>query len=492
MPADVPLPVGIVTFLLTDIVGSTKLWEESPDLMPDVLARHDALARALVEANHGVLIKSRGEGDSLFCVFESAANAVSAACSMQRALLMEPWAVQTSLQVRMALHSGEVTLRDGDYYGPTINRCARLRAIAVGGQILLTEAAAKRASGGLPPGASLTTPFERKLKDLNQSENIYQLRHPELPILELSATQPNNLPQQNTSFEGREKDLSKVKTLLHGSRMVTLTGEGGSGKTRLALQTAADLLDEEGDGIWFANLAALSNGDLVPQTVASVLEVREVAQNPLTQTIIQSLRDKHVLLILDNCEHLLTACALFCQAVLAACPHVRILTTSREGVGVSGETTYRIPSLSLPPSSKPATAQNVLESEAARLFVVRARAAQPAFHLTDANAHAIAQICTRLDGIPFAIELAAARIRALPVEQIAVRLDDRFRLLTGGARTALPRQQTLRATLDWSYALLSPEEQTLLKRLSVFSGGWTLEAAEAVCADTDDTDDSEA
>ena len=484
-PVAAALPEGIVTFLLTDIEGSTSLWENYPDLMPDVLARHDALARAVVEENNGVLVKSRGEGDSLFCVFAQTPNAVATACAMQRALLVEPWSVQESLRVRMAIHSGEVTLRDGDYYGATVNRCARLRAIAVGGQILLTEPAATRAAGGLPPGAFLTTPFERKLKDLNQPENIYQLRHPELPYLELSATQTNNLPQQNTSFEGREKEMNAVRDLLKSSRMVTLTGEGGSGKTRLALQVAAEILDEDGDGIWFVNLAPLTDPDLAPQAVADALGIREEMQKSLTQSITHHLRDKQVLLILDNCEHLLTACALLAQAVLTQCARVRILATSREGVGVSGETTYRIPSLSLPDTNKPLTLKNVMPSEAVRLFVVRAQAAQPTFQLTPANAASVAQICTRLDGIPFALELAAARVRALPVEQIAARLDDRFRLLTGGARTALPRQQTLRATLDWSYALLSPEEQTLLKRLSVFSGGWTLEAAEVVCADAD-------
>lgn len=483
MPPAAALPTGTVTFLMTDIEGSTTLWDKYPDAMPDALARHDALARAVVEENNGVLVKNRGEGDSLFCVFGQASDAVATACSMQRALLMEPWPIRESLRVRMAVHTGEVTLRDGDYYGATVNRCARLRAVAVGGQILLTEAAAKLAGHNLPPNASLTTPFERPLKDLSQPENIYQIRHPELPIFDLSLAQSNNLPQQNTSFEGREKELTGVRSLLQTSRMVTLTGAGGSGKTRLALQVAADVLDDEGDGVWFVELAPISDPALVSQAVAGVLKVREEAQKPLTQTIIDNLRGKRVLLLLDNCEHLLTASAVFVDAVLKACSHIRIMATSREGLGVSGETTYRIPSLSLPNTKIAPTPDNLLQSEAVRLFTVRAQAAQPSFHLTLANSSAVAQICTRLDGIPFALELAAARVRALPVEQIAARLDDRFRLLTGGARTALPRQQTLRATLDWSYGLLSPEEQTLLRRLSVFAGGWTLEAAEAVCAD---------
>jgi predicted ATPase len=287
-----------------------------------------------------------------------------------------------------------------------------------------------------------------------------------------------------TSFIGRDKEIEEVKRLLETTRLLTVTGSGGAGKTRLGLQVASDLLDDtEWDGIWFVELASLADPSLVPQAAASALGVREEPGRPLIQTLTDYIQPRKILLILDNCEHLLDACAHFADTLLKSCPKLRILASSREGLGITGETTYRIPSLSVPDQKKSPTAESIAGFESVKLFVERSQSAQPGFSVTDQNAAAVSQLCVRLDGIPLALELAAARVKAMSVEQIASRLDDRFRLLTGGSRTALPRQQTLRAMIDWSYDLLSEKEKTLLNRLSVFAGGWTLEAAEKVCSD---------
>jgi class 3 adenylate cyclase len=480
------LPTGTVTFLLTDVEGSTKLWEDHPEEMRTALARHDGIASAIVAAHEGVVIKSRGEGDSLFTVFGRASDAVQAACALQQAFYSEAWPEETPIRVRMALHTGEADLRDGDYYGTTVNRCARLRAIGHGGQILLSQATESLVRDSLPEGATLRDAGAYVLKDLRRSaEQVFQLIHAGLPAVlsPLRSLQPNNLPQQLTSFIGREKEIGEIRELMGKTRLLTVTGAGGSGKTRLALEAAADLLLGEGDGAWLVELAPLSDPALTPQSVASTLGVREEPGRPVTETLVDHLRSKRVLILLDNCEHLLTACASLAETLLRNCPHVRILATSREGLGITGETTYRIPSLSVPDTKDAAKADSLARFEAVQLFMDRAQAAQPGFTLNDTNAPAVAQICVRLDGIPLAIELAAARVKAMSVDQIAARLDDRFRLLTGGSRTALPRQQTLRAMIDWSYDLLTEKEQVLLRRLSVFAGGWTLEAAEKVCAD---------
>jgi class 3 adenylate cyclase len=486
------LPTGTITFLMTDVEGSTKLADNHPAAMQEALARHDALAGEIVGGHGGTVVKSRGEGDSLFCVFALASDAVGAALALQQAYQAEPWPAPVApLRVRMGLHTGDATLRDGDYFGGTVNRCARLRAVGHGGQVLLSQTTYELVRDALPGGAGVKDLGTHGLRDLNRAEQIYQLLHPLLPAdfppLRSQENLPNNLPIQTTSFVGREREIAEVKALLGRTRLLTLTGSGGAGKTRLSLQVAADLLDQYADGVWLAELAPLTDPNLVPQTVAQVLGVREEPGRTITQTLVDYLRPKKLLLLLDNCEHLLTACAQLADTLLRACPDLRILASSREGLNIAGETTYRIPSLSLPPvgagQSVPSTPESLSQYEAVRLFIERAQSAQPSFTVTNQNAPAVAQLCYRLDGIPLAIELAAARVRALPVEQIAARLDDRFRLLTGGSRTALPRQQTLRALIDWSYDLLSPEEQTLLRRLSVFAGGWTLEAAEAVCAD---------
>jgi predicted ATPase/class 3 adenylate cyclase/Tfp pilus assembly protein PilF len=489
-PGSAPL-TGPITFLLTDIEGSTRLWESHPEPMRAALARHDVLAAAIIAEHHGSLVKSRGEGDSLFAVFPSATDALAAACSLQQALVAEPWPQQTPLRVRVALHSGAADHRGGDYYGPAVNRCARLRAVAHGGQILLSQTTRDLVGSDLPEGASLRDLGLHRLKDLQQPEHLFQLLHPSLPadfppLRSLEAFR-HNLPAQLTRFIGREQQIAEVKQLLPGTRLLTLTGAGGCGKTRLALQLAADLIEEYPDGVWLVELAALADPDLVPQAVATALGVREEPGRAMMETLQDHLRARTLLLVLDNCEHLLGACARLAEALLRRCPSLRIIASSREGLGIGGEVIYRVPSLSLPGERRGegATTDELLQYEAVRLFVDRAVAGQPRFTLTSQNRAAVAQVCRRLDGIPLAIELAAARVKALPVEQIAARLDDRFRLLTGGSRTALPRQQTLRALIDWSYDLLSEKEGALLRRLSVFVGGWTLVAAESVCAGGD-------
>ena len=388
----------------------------------------------------------------------------------------------------MALHTGAAEERGGDYFGEPLNRVARLMAAGHGGQTLLSGATQELTRDHLPEAAALRDLGERRLRDLRRPEQVFQLLHPALPadfppLRSLdNPGLPNNLPLQVTSFIGREKQVEEVKALLTNTRLLTLTGAGGGGKTRLSLQAAADLLDQYFDGVWLVELAALSDPALVPQAAANVLGVKEVPGQPISLALTEWLKTKRLLLILDNCEHLLTACATLATDLLRSCPDVHILTSSREPLSVAGEQTYRVPSMTLPDAQEAQTVESLSQYEAVRLFIERTKAVQPSFAVTDGNAPAVAQVCWRLDGIPLAIELAAARVRSLSAEGISRRLDDRFRLLTGGSRTALPRQQTLRALIDWSYDLLTEPEKGLLRRLSVFAGGWTLAAAEAVCA----------
>jgi predicted ATPase/class 3 adenylate cyclase len=487
-----------VTFLLTDIEGSTRLWEEHPDAMRAALARHDLLLTEGIEQRGGVVVKSRGEGDSLFAVFTRAPDALAAACALQQALVTEPWPAQTPLRVRIAVHADVAEQRDGDYYGPAVNRCARLRKVAHGGQVLVSQATAQRVQNTLPGEIVLRDLGAHRLKDLQHPEHIFQLLHPHLPaefppIRSLDAL-PNNLPRQLTSFIGRQQEMADVKRLLATTCLLTLTGAGGCGKTRLALQVAADLVEEYTDGVWLVELALVSDGALLPQRVASALGVREEPGRPLMATLLDYFHSRELLLILDNCEHLVEACAQLAEGLLRACPGLRVLASSREALGIAGEVAWRVPPLSLPPPRSRITGRRLprtgadlvsvlAEYEAVRLFIERATAVMPSLTLTERTAPSVAHVCQRLDGIPLAIELAAARVKLLSVEQIAARLDDCFRLLTGGSRTALPRQQTLRAAIDWSYELLSGTERALLRRLSVFAGGFTLGAAETVCGE---------
>jgi predicted ATPase/class 3 adenylate cyclase len=498
------LPTGTVTFLFTDIEGSTQLWELYPDQMRATLIRHDRIIEGIVGLHGGSVVRPRGEGDSRFAVFSRATDAVTAAAAMQQALHAEPWPAPVSLQVRLALHTGEADLREGDYYGSAVNRCARLRAVAHGGQALVSNATQQLVHDSLPEGVTLQDLGEHRLKDLQRPERIFQVVAPGLPAdfppLKSLDNLPNNLPVQLTSFVGREREMEEVKRLLapesaqvpppagsaphprEGTRLLTLTGPGGTGKTRLALQVAAQLLDSYPDGVWLVELAPVADALLVPQAVALALGVREVTGSSQTDRLVDHLRPKTTLLLLDNCEHVVEECARLVGALLGTCQHLSVLASSREPLGIGGELPYRVPSLSLPDPGGLPDLDTLPQYEAVGLFIERAHIVEPSFELTEQNAAAVTEICRRLDGIPLALELAAARVRVLSVEQIAARLDDRFRLLTGGSRTAVPRQQTLQAAMDWSYDLLSDQERALLRRLSVFMSGWSLEGAEAVCA----------
>jgi predicted ATPase/class 3 adenylate cyclase len=470
------------TFLFTDIEGSTQLWERNPEAMQAALARHDSILRQAIESHSGHIFKT--VGDSFCAAFPNAPDAVLAALDAQRAIQAENWG-ETTIKVRMGLHSGTAEVRDNDYFGPTLNRVARVMAAGHGGQTLLSATTRELVQPNLPKDAELRDMGERGLKDLIRPEHIYQLTaaglqsdFPPLKTLEAFRT---NLPVQLTNYIRREKEFGIVKNLMAEHRLVTLIGTGGTGKTRLSLQIAADLLDIFPDGVWFVEFAPLADAALIAQTVLTTLGLREEPGRPVLETLTQYLGSKEVLLILDNCEHLIAAVAQFAEAVLHACPSLRLLANSREALGIFGEKTYYVRSLSIPDAHMAQSVENIMQYEAVRLFVDRAQTALSGFSITPANVSAVAQICAHLDGIPLAIELAAARVKMLKVEQIAERLEDRFRFLSGGSRTALPRHQTLRAMIDWSYDLLPEAERILLRRLSVFTGSWNLEAAETIC-----------
>ena len=478
------LPTGTVTFLFTDIEGSTKLWEQFPDAMKAALARHDAILQEAIQQNNGYLVKTTGDG--CLAAFHTAPEALDAALTLQHALSTEAWPSDTPLNVRAALHTGAAELRDNDYFGSTLSRAARLLAIGWGGQTLLSTASQELVRDTLPLHITLLDLGQHRLKDLQRPETVFQVAHPHLPrdfpplrSLDNPALL-NNLPQQMTSFIGREAAIEDVKGLLKTSRLLTLTGSGGSGKTRLSLQVAAEMLDGEGDGVWFVELAPLAEDTLVPQTVANVLGVKEEMGKTILQSLVEHLKSKRILILLDNCEHLVNAAAQLADTLLKQCPNIILLATSREVLNIAGETQYRVPPLALPNPKQIQTVESLSQYEAVRLFIARALQAQTSFAVTNENAPALAQLCVQLDGIPLAIELAAARVRSLSVEEINGKLDNRFRLLTGGLRTALPRQQTLRALIDWSYDLLNEQEKAFLCRLSVFAGGWVLAAAEQV------------
>lgn len=481
------LPSGTVTFLFTDIEASTQLWESHPEAMRAALARHDRLLRQIIEANEGYVFRT--VGDAFCSAFPTVPSALAAALAAQRALSAEPWGT-TPIRVRMALHPGAADERDGDYFGPPLNRVARLLAAAHGGQVLLSAPTHELAAGQLPRDVHLRDLGEHELKGHARPEHIFQLLAPDLPTdfppLPTLRTRPTNLPGQLSSFIGREEELAGVNRLLSKTRLLTLTGSGGVGKTRLALQAAADALDAYPDGVWWVELAPLADPLLVPQAVAAALGVRDSPGRPLTTVLSDHLCSKQVLLVLDNCEHLIGACAQLADSLLRVCSHVRILATSRELLDIPGEVPFRVPSLSLPSRSEVESIEQLAQFDGVRLFTERAQATLPEFTLTRENAPAVAQVCRQVDGIPLAIELAAARVKMLRVEEIVARLGDSLRLLTGGSRTALPRHQTLNAAIEWSYCLLTEPERTLFRRLSIFAGGWTLDAAEVVCADTED------
>jgi predicted ATPase/class 3 adenylate cyclase len=485
------VPAGLVTFLFTDIEGSSRLWEQTPERMRPALARHDALIRGAVERHHGTVVKMLGDG--VHAAFDDPVGAIAAIIELQLALAVPPTEGELALRARCGLHVGVVEQRDGDFFGSPVNRAARIMSVAHGGQMLLSQAVVDLVAGRLPPGVELRDLGTVRLRDLARPEHVFQLLHPQLrqsfPALRSLEATPNNLPQQVTSFIGRELELAELKRLLGTTRLLTLLGVGGIGKTRIALHAAAEVMDDYPDGVWFVDLAPQSDAHLVPQTVASVLGVKEEPGHTVAEALVRYVSDKRLLLVLDNCEHLLQACAGLASQLLRAGGQLRILSASREPLRIAGETSYPVPALAVPDERTGFTREVLEHYEATRLFVHRAMASHPQFAVTSQSAAAIVDICRRLDGIPFAIELAAARVRTLPVETITARLSDRFRLLARGDQAALPRQQTLRALIDWSYDLLTEPEQVLLRRLSVFAGGWTLEAAERVASGGDLSED---
>jgi predicted ATPase/class 3 adenylate cyclase len=478
-------PTGTVTFLFSDIEGSAERWESTPDAMTAALQRYDALVRSAVEAHSGYLFKTRG--DALRVAFARAPDALAAALAAQRALVNEDFSAVEELRVRMALHTGSVDESGGDYIGPTVNRVARLLGIGHGGQVLVSRTCMQLVQDELPAHCSLRDLGAHRLKDLAQPEHVHQLIAPDLPdafppLLSLDHLS-NNLPTQLTSFIGREEVVAEIKELLGQHRLLTLTGTGGAGKTRCAIQVGAEFVDGSSDGVWLAELAPISDPSLVASVVARALSLHESPKRPVLDTLLAFLKRKRLLIILDNCEHVIEDARHVVAVILRGCPDVRILATSRESLAISGERVYRMPSLAVPSMRHTLSAQELLTFDAPLLFADRAISVDSRFALTDENAQHVAQVCTRLDGIPLAIELAAARVKVLSPKELAQKLDERFRVLTGGDRSALPRHQTMRALIDWSYDLLSDEERTAFRKISIFAGGFTLETACAVCGD---------
>jgi predicted ATPase/class 3 adenylate cyclase len=482
----IAFPSGTVTFLFTDIEGSTKLAQQYPNAMPVLLARHHQILHQSIEAQNGHVFQI--VGDSFAAAFHSAANALHAALEAQRLLHKEVWS-PALIKVRMGIHTGAAQLNENKQYSgyAVLAFTQRIMSAGHGGQVLLSSATRELVRDTLPMQTELLDLGEKRLKDILRPEHLYQLKATGLPVnfppLKTLDSFPNNLPLQLTTFIGREKEIAEIKEQLDSHRLVTLTGAGGTGKTRLSLQVAAALLEKFEDGVWFVELAPLTDPELIPQTILSAIGITEQAGQPPFALLRDYLHEKKSLLLLDNCEHLIEASAKVTNTLLDAAPSLKILASSREALGVKGELSYPVPSLSLPDIQHLPMPEQLSQYEAVRLFIDRASLVSPHFDVDRNNAPFIAQICYRLDGIALAIELAAARVKMLSVEQISKRLDDRFHLLTGGARTALPRQQTLRALIDWSYDLLSENERLLLRRLAVFAATWTLEAAEEVCSD---------
>jgi len=471
----------ILTFLFTDIEGSTSKWEEQPELMARAVARHDTLLRDTVEAHRGKIVKTTGDG--IYAAFPDPGDCLTAVIDIQLALLDPAVTAGMPLAIRCGIHTGAVHARDNDYFGSTINRTARIMGAAHGGQVLVSHAVADLLRDSLPAGVSLKDLGSVHLKGLASPEAVFQIVHPQLyqsfPALrELEAT-PNNLPQQLTTFIGRERERQEIEGYLATTRLLTLLGMGGLGKTRLALQIGAGVMDSYPDGVWFVDLQTIRDPALVVGETARVLAVREEAGRPLMQTLCAHLKSRKLLLILDNCEQIVDASAELAGSILRAAPDVRIVTTSRTALRVPGEQTYLVQPLPVP--SRSGTFEALSESTAVQLFVERAKLHKPSFALTEREAPAIAELVARLEGIPLALELAAARVRSLSIVEINRRLQDRYKLLVSGDRTLQARQQTLRALVDWSYDLLQENEQILLARIAVFAGSFDLTAAEDIC-----------
>ncbi len=465
------LPSGTVTFLLTDVEGSTRRWDRNPAAMRLAMQTHDAVLGRLIGAHGGVQVESGREGDSILATFTRASDAVACGVAVQRELAAQAWPEGADVHIRVAINSGEVELRSGHYYGPAVYRCARLLATGHGDQVLLTQATRDLVIDAMPEGVGLRELGSHGLRNLERPEVVFQViaqgLRAEFPPLKSMDQRRHNLPVSPNGFVGRRGELAEIKERLVANRMLTLVGAGGTGKTRLALQAAADLIDGFKDGVWLVELASLSQPELVAQAAAEALGVREEAGRPIVKTLSEWLHDKNLLLLLDNCEHMVPAVVSLADRLLRDCPDVRLLATSRAALRVNGEAITRVGAMA--------------ESDAVVLFADRSSAVQPAFRLTEDNSVLVVQICRRVEGIPLAIELAAGRARMMAPAEILARLQDSFALLAGGSRSGDARHETLKAAMDWSYWLLNEEEQSLFRRLSLFVGGFAMEAAEAVC-----------
>jgi predicted ATPase/class 3 adenylate cyclase len=490
-PSQKELPTGTITFLLTDIEGSTELWEQNPESMRGALIRHDAIFDAAVDDHSGVHVRPRGEGDSRFAVFQDAVDAVAAAVEIQQNMASETWGIPDPLRVRIGLHTGVADLRMGDYYGSAVNRSARMRGLGNGGQILLSLTTKELVQDNLPEGVTFADMGYHTLKGLSRPENVFQLLIPglfqEFPPLKSLENLPNNLPAQTTEFIGRKAEIEEIVKNLskHSVRLLTLTGPGGTGKTRLSQESAAEMMDYFPDGVFFIPLAPISDPELVPTTIARTIGVREGGGLPPLENLKAYLGDKHMLLLLDNFEQVMDATGIVSE-LLAAAPDLKLILTSRIPLQVRGEQEFPVPPLDVPGIN---VALEEIESiECVQMFVALAQAAKPSFEFNRENSAAVAEICRRLDGLPLAIEIAAARSRMLSPQAMLKRLDESLKLLTGGPKDLPARQQTLRGAIDWSYDLLETADRTLFARLGVFVGGFTLEAAEAVCNPNDQLD----
>jgi predicted ATPase/class 3 adenylate cyclase len=477
--------VATLTFVFTDIEGSTALLRRvGADVYAQILADHHSLIRSALAGHDGTELNTLGDG--FFAAFASPRACVVAVLEMQHGLQQHDWPAGERVRVRMGVHTGEAAQTPAGLLGLDVHRAARVAGVASGGQILLSETTAALVRDSLPAGAALRDLGLHRLKDLGRPEQIFQLdaaglptEFPPLRSLDNPAL-PNNLPVQPTTFIGREREMAEVRALVASSRLVTLTGAGGSGKTRLSLQVAAELLDGTAGGVWLVELAAVTAEDAVPQAICAAIGIAGRPDRPVLETMVDALAHQHVLIVLDNCEHLIGGCAKTADAILRRCPRVRLVATSREPLGIGGETIYRVPSLSLPGPGEPGE-MTPGSSDAVALLLDRAKEQGAEVSVDQQTGPLIALVCRQLDGMPLAIELAAARLRSLSLTDLRDRLDQRFHLLTGGSRTALPRQQTLEAAVDWSYSLLTAAERQLLRRLSVFAEGFDLAAAEAVC-----------
>ena len=473
---------GTVTLVFTDIEGSTQLLGRLGDAYATLIADHHRIVDGAAARHGGTRVDAAGDG--LFIAFQTARGAVSAAVEAQRELAAHAWPSDVAVRVRMGIHTGEPLSAGTGYVGIDVHRASRICSAGHGGQILVSQPVGSLLGGSLPEGVALRDLGDHRLRGIESAERLFQVVAPGLeadfpPVRSLD-TLPNNLPRQLSSFIGREAEILAAEERLSGTSLLTLTGAGGVGKTRLAVEIGAHLASSYPDGVWLVELASVADAELVDDGVAAALSIKQRAGTEVLSVLVDDIGQKRMLLILDNCEHLIGGVVTMAEELLRRCPNITVLATSREALGIPGEALLPVPSMSLPAADGDASLTAVAECDAVRLFVDRAAAVNPGFTLSPANVDAIAQICRRLDGIPLAVELAAARVRSLPPNQISARLDDRFRLLTGGSRTALPRHRTLRAAMDWSFDLLSAPEQEIFLRLSVFAGSFSLEAAEAV------------